>query len=254
MKRLLAAAWLVLSLAGCADPVTELKKLGGEMDRNPAGEVLGLSFQQPRVTDAGLAHVQSLTSLQQLDLQRTEITDDGLMHLRSLTQLQRLYLDRTQITSAGLVHLSSLTALQWIRLDGTNITDDGLLHLVPLQQLEGLQLLDTRITDAGLVHLHRLPKLRTLMLAAGQLTPGGLSALQTALPQCQIVLQNKTGDWTTFESGSQNPVTVRDVQTEVPALLVELGAHVEQDSEGTVMEVNLNDTRITDRVCNSFSC
>ena len=32
-------------------------------------------------------------------------------------------------------------------------------------------------------------------------------------------------------------MTVRGVRTEVPALLVESGAHVEQDSEGTVMEL-----------------
>tara|TARA_B100000029_G_scaffold337508_1_gene329746 strand:- start:5588 stop:5725 length:138 start_codon:yes stop_codon:yes gene_type:complete len=44
MKRLLAAAWLVLSRAECADPVTELKKLGRSIDRNAAGDVLGLSF------------------------------------------------------------------------------------------------------------------------------------------------------------------------------------------------------------------
>jgi hypothetical protein len=44
------------------------------------------------VTDAGLAHLQSLTALQQLDLQWcSKVTDAGLAHLREYLLQCRIY-------------------------------------------------------------------------------------------------------------------------------------------------------------------
>ena len=40
-----------------------------------------------------------------VDLSRTEVTDAGLAHLQGLTSLQVLYLDSTQVTDAGLAEL-----------------------------------------------------------------------------------------------------------------------------------------------------
>ena len=62
-----------------------------------------------QLTDAGLAHLQSLTKLKQLNLSKCfELTDDGLVLLKSLKALQQLDLGWCeQLTDAGVNLLRS---------------------------------------------------------------------------------------------------------------------------------------------------
>ena len=76
--------------AAVADPVTALKKLGAEIERNEQGEVVNVFLFDTKITDAGLPHLKGLTSLQTLNLDLTEITDAGLVHLKGMTKLQTL--------------------------------------------------------------------------------------------------------------------------------------------------------------------
>ena len=66
-----------------------------------------------------------------------KLTDAGLAHLKSLTKLERLALDATNVTDAGLVHLAGLTDLRWLFLPD-QITGDGLRHLGACKNLEVL--------------------------------------------------------------------------------------------------------------------
>ena len=61
-------------------------------------------------SDAGLDHLQELTTLEVLSLSNIHLTDAGLAHLRGLTKLKMLSLDNTQVTDAGLTHLKGLTS------------------------------------------------------------------------------------------------------------------------------------------------
>ena len=88
-----------------------------------------VDFDATWITDAGLAHLQGLTSLQELDLNHTQVTDAGLAHLQKLTSLQWLYLRNTQVTDAGLGHLQKLTSLQELELYETRVTDAGVAKL-----------------------------------------------------------------------------------------------------------------------------
>ena len=53
------------------------------------------------VADAGLAHLNGLTELRELNLRSTKVTDAGLVHLRALTGLRKLDLRHTRVTAAG---------------------------------------------------------------------------------------------------------------------------------------------------------
>ena len=88
-----------------------------------------LSLAETRVGDAGLAHLQSLTSQQELHLDHTNITDEGLKLLASLPNLEILDLKGTRITDAGLAEVGRLTGLKGLYLTRTGITDAGLAHL-----------------------------------------------------------------------------------------------------------------------------
>jgi internalin A len=57
------------------------------------------------------------------------VTDAGLAHLKSLTALSTLVLDDTQINDAGLTHLKDLRSLSELDVHNTHVTDDGVKEL-----------------------------------------------------------------------------------------------------------------------------
>jgi hypothetical protein len=68
-------------------------------------EVVDFNFSDTEVTDAGLAHLQGLASLQGLDLSNTQVTDAGLAHLQQLKSIRWLFLRNTEVTDAGVAKL-----------------------------------------------------------------------------------------------------------------------------------------------------
>ncbi|MCH8922033.1 MAG: hypothetical protein IIA67_02655 [Planctomycetes bacterium] len=154
------------------EAVVEIEKLGGNVyfkrlrpqtwlerrfDDPGAGddpvrsrEVTGVSFWGTRnVTDAGLAHLNELKNLEELNLNDTQVTDAVLEHVKGLTNLRELYLAHTNVTDAGLDHLSGLKTLERLDLSHTKITDAGLEHLKGLRRLSHLDLRGTDVTDEG---------------------------------------------------------------------------------------------------------
>ncbi len=133
------------------------------------------------ITDAGLAHLKTLTSLTSIELCGTNITDTGLAHLGNLTSLTSIELYGRNITDAGLVHLSKLTLLSSLNLSVCrNITDAGLTHLSKLTLLSSLNLSRCdKITDAGLLYLGTLTSLTSLNLNQTNITDAGLAHLKT---------------------------------------------------------------------------
>jgi hypothetical protein len=145
-------------------------------------EDIELRLSGTQLTDGGLAHLTSMTSLRVLELGSTQISDAGLLNFRGLTSLRRLDLSGTQITDAGLAHLKHLSSLEHLDLSKTDITDTGLFHLGAMPSLVNLNLAGTRITDAGLAHLTCLRALGELNLAATQITDAGVVAHLSKLP------------------------------------------------------------------------
>jgi hypothetical protein len=86
-----------------------------------------------------MVHLKTLPALQELDLLITHVTDAGLAQLGQLRSLQRLYLgdwvsypddpDERIITDAGLKHLYSLSNLRLVYLKHTLVTREGIAHL-----------------------------------------------------------------------------------------------------------------------------
>jgi hypothetical protein len=71
----------------------------------PASAGLLLTLTDTRITNAGLAHLERLSSLRYLSLQDTSVTDAGLAHLEGLPNLQEVDLDGTKVTDAGVTEL-----------------------------------------------------------------------------------------------------------------------------------------------------
>ncbi|GBD35700.1 hypothetical protein HRbin36_00814 [bacterium HR36] len=157
------------------------------------GEIWELSLAYTKISDAGLTHLATLTSLRGLDLTRTAVTDAGLAHLAKLTNLRRLILARTQVKGAGLQHLRSLTALTELDLEGTAVNDEGLHQLPVLPQLRKLVLRASRITDTGLSRLKELPALEELDITQTLISDGCVAYLKELKKLRRLRVVDKTG-------------------------------------------------------------
>lgn len=142
-----------------------------------------------RVTDAGIARLEGLQSLEHLNLQGVTITDSSLVRLSALEKLRWLFLGDTGVTDEGVGYLSRLKALEGLDLSSTSITDRGLSHLRHIPHLRDLGLIDTAVTDEGLEQLACHKDLKTLWLPSPEtalITDDGIAKLQQALPDCDI--------------------------------------------------------------------
>ena len=146
-----------------------------------------------QLTGAALAHLAGSTRLKSLECVGVSIRDAGLAHLARLARLERLQLDRTATTDAGLVHLGDLVNLRHLDLGGNPVTDAGLAHLGRLTRLEDVTLPRTRVGDGAVRLLATLPALRTLDLAKTAVTDAGLSGFEPASPITHLKLDGVRG-------------------------------------------------------------
>lgn len=117
--------------------------------------------KQP-IVDGDLKHLRSFPRLHYLSLDRCgQITDAGLADLAGISSLEEIYLGRTQITDAGLRHLAGLTGLEHLWLHDTQVSDAGLVQLTELTKLRRLYLHNTLVTPQGVRELQKaLPNCR----------------------------------------------------------------------------------------------
>jgi hypothetical protein len=189
------------------DPAAALPQLGANLTKGKSGAISGVRLDEGRATDATLALLAKVSTLEQLDLHHCSITDEGLAHLAGLTNLRELNLSDCEFTDAGLSLLSGLVNLESLNLASSfgdspqikgpglaalsgmkklrvlildkNLVDDAALeHLKNLQGLHELYLEQTRVVGPGLVHLKGLAALTLLSLSETKVTDAGLSGLQ----------------------------------------------------------------------------
>ncbi len=151
-----------------ADAVNALRALGGnvmEIAQNDPRLDVTLHLADQDVTDAHLDHVVQLggAGVVWLNLAGTKITDAGLAKLAGLKSLEKLHLEKTGITDAGLAHLAGLSKLTYLNLYGTKITDAGLNHLKGLKNLKRLYVWQTGVTQAGIQQIEsQIPGLKVI--------------------------------------------------------------------------------------------
>ena len=83
---------------------------------------------------------RGLDELISLSLDGTKVTDAGLVNLEGLTHLDCLWLANTGVTDAGLVHLVGMKRLFDLGVSGTKVTCHGAAKLqkaLPLCEVYG---------------------------------------------------------------------------------------------------------------------
>lgn len=148
------------------------------------GRVYRASFAETSVTDAGLAPLAGMTTIESLDLSATRVAGPGLVHLRGMPlwnlslestplddaglallpdfpELRHLSLGNTRISSTFVAQLRRYPKLTHLNLKGLPITDEIVRELssFPLKELD---LSDTQVTRAAIPHLEKMPTLQWL--------------------------------------------------------------------------------------------
>ncbi len=132
-----------------------LRNFVGEDRMEPFDAVTKVFLGQTDVTDADLAYICELKTIEDVGIADTRITDAGLKYLGSLPHLHSLILNETRITDDGIRQLKNLAELESLDLESTGITDNGLKELRSLKRLKWLNLANTQVTDAGVAELER---------------------------------------------------------------------------------------------------
>jgi hypothetical protein len=167
-------------------------------ERSYVGQAFGAD-----IYDRDLPYLLDLRPVQSLDLTEcNHITDKGLAILEELQNLSELDLTRLMryrrdpiesnpvpLTDACLVHLLSLPKLKKLTLAGNRITDRGLSQIAQLRHLTELDLVATEVSDAGLIHLQGMTSLLVVNLAATRVTAEGVAKLQKARPDLMVRME-----------------------------------------------------------------
>ena len=131
-----------------------------------------------KLTDAGLASIARLRNLKVLHLEGTAMmTDEGLKVLATLPKLRHLRLSGP-FTDKGLAYLAAAPALKAMWLETPRATEEGLRHLARIASLERLTVpwLD-QISERGMTYLRAMPKLKALGVGDARSLDAGVAAL-----------------------------------------------------------------------------
>ncbi|MEE9127826.1 MAG: hypothetical protein V3U11_11860 [Planctomycetota bacterium] len=143
-------------------------------------------YRNTNISDVGMRHLDTQAELRKLNLRGVKVTAKGLACLQNMTSLKELNASLS-MTDAGMAHLQNLTSLRRLGLySNPNITDVGVAHLRQLKSLQSLHLQFTKISDKGLAHLEDLP-LRFLDVRGTQVTDTGRKDYRSRHRYCRVL-------------------------------------------------------------------
>ncbi|KAF5734757.1 LRR receptor-like serine/threonine-protein kinase GSO1-like [Tripterygium wilfordii] len=198
LRRLLHRRLLFPSLLEAFKYTVEMIDLGGENKVDAEwmaylGAFRYLSYLNVadchRITNSALWALTGMTCLREIDISRCmKVTDAGIKHLLSISTLEKLRISETGLTADGVALLSSLKNLSVLDLGGLPVTDLALSSLQVLTRLQYLDLWGSKISDKGASMFRTFPKLSFLNLAWTSVTKvPNLSSLESLnLSNCTI--------------------------------------------------------------------
>ena len=134
-------------------PMTVFRPRLARLARSPW--VVSLCFPAKVMVDEDLAALAGMTQIEYLYLGgNPKITDAGIAHLAKCTMLRHLDLSGASVTGSGLVALAGCQELRFLDLSDCPVTDEHFLRMPRFPKLETLRLGGTQVTDAGLNRLN----------------------------------------------------------------------------------------------------
>lgn len=133
--------------------------LGGDLHFDDDGFVDGVWLHRnARVGDEDIARLQGFPRLAMLFLEDTRISDAGVRHLPSCSTLHEVILANTNVTDRAIDDLLRLPLLKILNLDDTAVSSAGAERLCALKNLEILGLMRCDVSEECVETLgHELP-------------------------------------------------------------------------------------------------
>ena len=160
------------------------------------GEMAGLEslglVRCPRITGAGMAHLDGLKHLEVLSLEGSPVGDDGMKSVAGHDSLRRLYLG-WPVSRKGLAELVRLKSLDELTIYG-NLKDDDFVPIGQMTNLKSLRFAIGGLTDEGLRHLSNMTRLRSLNLTESQATDAGMAFVGQMTGLEVLTLNERIGD------------------------------------------------------------
>jgi len=152
-----------------AGSVSALEEAGAKLKKDGDGLVIEVDLRGTTIGDAALENLVGLQRVRSVLLNETAVTDAGMATVGKVATLQNVDLRGCTISNAGLEPLTALSELKALRLSGesgvTSVDDDGMVHVGKMKNLKALLLDFLWISEVGLEQLAGLDKLEELYLA-----------------------------------------------------------------------------------------
>lgn len=159
--------------------------LSAQIARVKSGAAKEILVRQQSVSDADLAPLAELTTLETLLLEQTTLTDDTARLIAKLPQLTRLAIGSARWTNQAIPMLAQ-GKVNNLRLGAMPLDDNGIAQLTKFTGLRFLILRDMPITDRALASIGELPQLESLYISGTQITEAGLGELQKKRPKLHV--------------------------------------------------------------------
>lgn len=198
--------------------VTEIRKLGGEVDSVPAQRPYSYSYGAKVSAwrtavflpatwnggDEGLRHLGQLFDLHELFVFDAPLTNEGVTTIAEIPSLRTVMLGRTKVTNAGVTSLSKLPLLTelWLEPEIHSVHENGsgnadksdfILSNECLESFAGhktlrtVTLIDRGFGDAALKHLEKVQFLYELRLIETDLSASAINDFRKLRPQVRFV-------------------------------------------------------------------
>jgi hypothetical protein len=153
-------------------------KLGGQVRRNGAGEVVEVNLRGRWVTATEILDLLQYKKLVRLNLSHTRIADPDLLYLRPAAQIEDLNVAYSEhITDIGMSVIKDWQNLKRLDVSGTQAADGMLALLGRLPRVESLDVAGSDVTDDGIQELLPLTSLKHLGLGRSRLGEGAVETL-----------------------------------------------------------------------------
>jgi hypothetical protein len=140
------------------------------------------------ISDDGLKHLASMSSLIAVNVQSESITDDGLCQLAALENLEDLMVGSDRIKGTFVKCLTPCQKMFWFVVSAPSFDDDAARDLVEAwPNIHKLDLLGTGVTDKSVPYLASLKNLYEIDLRYTEVSDAGIEQLEKARPGLMIL-------------------------------------------------------------------
>ena len=188
------AAEYVMSVGGYVQIENEINPRFyiGELPKGPFQLREVALFDQPRMTDAGLAAFKGCTRLASLSLHGDQLTDAALAHFKDCKNLIHLFIGGKSFSDRGLEHFKDCKKIESVTLRIPRLTDEGLQNFVEGKEFRSFGLVETpNLTQRGLAVLKNQNRLQSLsLMSMDNLTDEGLGVFSDCREFDMIQIDN----------------------------------------------------------------